>query len=200
MASALTGLWPSFWRSDPRVRGSNPLGGASSLGVRLRASKALEVALTGASKKLAESIPGPRRRWRAVYAVCVRRDEQGDRQRRFAKTRIQRFITRDVDRLAEHRGRFRFTLDGNSWRGPLGPLELHGRDAPTYARSPTPFSATLTGVRVAVPVRDRLSRSSRCPSARSRWRWRRASRRAWRRTWRGPLRPARRRCSRTARR
>jgi len=78
------------------------------------------------------------------------------------RTRTQRLITRGVYRLTENqRGRFRFTLDGDGWRFAKGHrivVELFGLDAPTYAPSPTPFSATLTGVRVAVPVRDRPSR------------------------------------------
>jgi len=73
------------------------------------------------------------------------------------KTRTQRLITRGAYRPTENqRGRFRFTLDGDGWRFAKGRrivVELVGRDAPTYAPSPTPFSATLTGVRVAVPVR-----------------------------------------------
>jgi hypothetical protein len=76
-------------------------------------------------------------------------------------TNTQRLITRGVYRLTnDQRGRFRFTLDGNGWRFASGHrivVELLGRDAPTYAPSPTPFSARLKHVRVSLPVRDRPS-------------------------------------------
>jgi len=79
-----------------------------------------------------------------------------DRDRR---TDRQRLITRGVFRLKDdERGRFRFTLDGNAWhfaRGHRIVVELLGRDAPTYAASPASFRASLTDVRVTLPVRRR---------------------------------------------
>ncbi len=76
---------------------------------------------------------------------------------RAPKTGMQRLITRGVYRLTDdQRGRFRFTLDGNGWRFKRGHrivVELLGRDAPTYAASPTAFTARLKQVRVSVPVR-----------------------------------------------
>ncbi|MEA2470762.1 MAG: hypothetical protein QOE38_1761 [Thermoleophilaceae bacterium] len=73
----------------------------------------------------------------------------------------QRLITRGVYRLkdGEH-GRFTFTLDGNGWdfaRGHRIVVELLGRDAPTYGASPAPWSATLTDVRVKLPVHEKPS-------------------------------------------
>jgi pimeloyl-ACP methyl ester carboxylesterase len=69
----------------------------------------------------------------------------------------QRLIDRGAYRLKDNeKGSFRFTLDGNGWTFPKGHkivVELLGRDAPTYGPSPTAFSATLTKVRVALPVR-----------------------------------------------
>lgn len=80
-------------------------------------------------------------------------------------TGSQRLITRGVYRLADgQKGHFRFTLDGNGWRFAKGHrivVELLGRDAPTYAPSPTAFSAKLTRVEVSVPVRDKPSRALR---------------------------------------
>jgi fermentation-respiration switch protein FrsA (DUF1100 family) len=74
----------------------------------------------------------------------------------------QRLITRGVYRLKDdEKGKFTFTLDGNGWkfaRGHRIVVELLGRDAPTYGASPTAFSATLTDVRVRLPVRDKPSR------------------------------------------
>jgi hypothetical protein len=74
-------------------------------------------------------------------------------------TGMQRLITRGIYRLTDgQRGRFTFTLDGNGWKFRRGHrifVELLGRDAPTYAPSPTAFSARLTKVRVSVPVRGR---------------------------------------------
>jgi predicted acyl esterase len=73
------------------------------------------------------------------------------------RTGLQRLITRGIYRLTnDERGRFRFTLDGNGWRFKRGHrivVELLGRDAPTYAPSPTPFSARLSKVRISLPVR-----------------------------------------------
>ena len=73
------------------------------------------------------------------------------------KTGRQRLITRGVYRLKDNQnGRFTFTLDGNGWKFAKGHrivVELLGRDAPTYGPSPTAFSATLTGVKVALPIR-----------------------------------------------
>jgi hypothetical protein len=74
----------------------------------------------------------------------------------------QRLITRGAYRLdVDQRGRFRFELDGNGWRFAKGHrivVELLGRDAPTYGASIEPFRATLRGVRVTLPVRERPSR------------------------------------------
>jgi pimeloyl-ACP methyl ester carboxylesterase len=73
------------------------------------------------------------------------------------KTNKQLLITRGVYRLAPNqKGRFRFTLDGNGWRFPKGHrivVELLGRDSPTYGPSPEKFTARLTKVRVALPLR-----------------------------------------------
>jgi hypothetical protein len=69
----------------------------------------------------------------------------------------QRLITRGAYRLKDNeKGRFTFTLDGNGWkfvRGHRVVVELLGRDSPTYGASPTPWKATLTDVRVKLPVR-----------------------------------------------
>jgi hypothetical protein len=74
----------------------------------------------------------------------------------------QRLITRGTYRLTDNqRGRFRFQLDGNGWRFARGHrivVELLGRDAPTYGAGPTAFSAKLSDVSVAVPVREKPSR------------------------------------------
>ncbi len=73
------------------------------------------------------------------------------------KTHKQRLITRGAYRLTDNqKGSFKFTLDGNGWKfakkhGIV--VELLGRDAPTYGASPAPFSATLTKVKVTLPVR-----------------------------------------------
>jgi hypothetical protein len=73
------------------------------------------------------------------------------------RTGTQRLITRGIYRLTnDQRGRFRFTLDGNGWRFKRGHrivVELLGRDAPTYAPSPTAFSARLSKMRIRMPVR-----------------------------------------------
>jgi pimeloyl-ACP methyl ester carboxylesterase len=73
------------------------------------------------------------------------------------KTGKQQLIDRGAYRLTDdQRGSFRFTLDGNGWRFPKGHkivVELLGRDAPTYGPSPAAFSATLTKVKVSLPVR-----------------------------------------------
>jgi hypothetical protein len=73
------------------------------------------------------------------------------------KTGQQLLIDRGAYRLTDdQQGRFRFTLDGNGWTFPKGHrivVELLGRDAPTYGPSPSAFRATLTSVRVALPVR-----------------------------------------------
>jgi predicted acyl esterase len=75
------------------------------------------------------------------------------------KTGKQLLITRGVYRLTDNqKGSFTFTLDGNGWRFAKRHrivVELLGRDAPTYAASPTPFSARLTKVKVALPVREK---------------------------------------------
>jgi pimeloyl-ACP methyl ester carboxylesterase len=73
------------------------------------------------------------------------------------KTGLQRLVDRGAYRLKDdERGSFRFTLDGNGWtfaKGHRIVVELLGRDAPTYGASPATFSATLTKVKVALPVR-----------------------------------------------
>jgi pimeloyl-ACP methyl ester carboxylesterase len=73
------------------------------------------------------------------------------------KTGLQRLVDRGAYRFKDgEKGSFRFTLDGNGWRFPKGHrivVELLGRDAPTYGISPATFSATLTKVKVALPVR-----------------------------------------------
>jgi hypothetical protein len=70
----------------------------------------------------------------------------------------QRLITRGAYRLTDNqKGAFVFTLDGNGWRFAKGHrivVELLGRDAPTYAPSPTAFRATLSNLRVHLPVRE----------------------------------------------
>ena len=75
------------------------------------------------------------------------------------KTGRQRLITRGAYRLTdEQKGRFTFTLDGNGWKFAKRHrivVELLGRDDPTYAPSPTAFSATLRGVKVKLPVREK---------------------------------------------
>jgi len=69
----------------------------------------------------------------------------------------QRLITRGVYRLAANqKGRFAFTLDGNGWlfkRGHRIVVELLGRDSPTYGASPEPFTATLSALKVRMPLR-----------------------------------------------
>jgi pimeloyl-ACP methyl ester carboxylesterase len=73
------------------------------------------------------------------------------------KTGLQRLVDRGAYRLKDNeKGSFRFTLDGNGWtfaKGHRIVVELLGRDAPTYGVSPATFSATLTKVKVALPVR-----------------------------------------------
>ena len=73
------------------------------------------------------------------------------------KTGKQKLVDRGAYRLKDdQKGSFRFTLDGNGWRFAKGHrivVELLGRDAPTYGASPTAFRATLTKVKVALPVR-----------------------------------------------
>jgi pimeloyl-ACP methyl ester carboxylesterase len=73
------------------------------------------------------------------------------------KTGKQQLIDRGAYRLKDNeQGGFRFTLDGNGWTFPKGHrivVELLGRDAPTYGASPAAFSATLSKVKVALPVR-----------------------------------------------
>jgi predicted acyl esterase len=75
------------------------------------------------------------------------------------RTGTQRLITRGTYRLANNQaGAFRFALDGNGWRFAKGHrivVELLGRDAPAYGASPGAFSATLTGVQVQLPLRER---------------------------------------------
>ena len=81
------------------------------------------------------------------------------------KTGRQRLITRGAYRLADdQRGSVRFLLDGNGWRFAKGHrivAELLGRDDPTYGPSPTSFRASLTKVKVSLPVRERPSRTTR---------------------------------------
>ena len=76
------------------------------------------------------------------------------------KSGTQRLITRGAYRLTDdQRGRFRFALDGNGWRFVKGHrivVELLGRDAPTYGPSATTWRASLTKLRFALPVRERL--------------------------------------------
>jgi fermentation-respiration switch protein FrsA (DUF1100 family) len=78
------------------------------------------------------------------------------------KARTQLLITRGVYRLKDdQKGRFTFTLDGNGWKFAKRHrivVELLGRDSPTYGASPTTFSATLTNVKVALPVREKASK------------------------------------------
>jgi hypothetical protein len=78
-------------------------------------------------------------------------------------THKQRLITRGAYRLTDdQKGRFTFTLDGNGWRFVNGHrivVELLGRDDPTYGPSPNAFSATLTKVKVSLPVREAPSKS-----------------------------------------
>ena len=73
------------------------------------------------------------------------------------KTGRQRLITRGAYRLKDNeKGKFTFTLDGNGWRFAKGHrivVELLGRDAPTFAPSPTSFSATLTKLKISLPAR-----------------------------------------------
>ena len=73
------------------------------------------------------------------------------------KTGRERLITRGGYRLTDNqKGKLNFTLDGNGWKFAKGHrivVELLGRDSPTYGASPTPFSATLTGLKVALPIR-----------------------------------------------
>jgi fermentation-respiration switch protein FrsA (DUF1100 family) len=73
------------------------------------------------------------------------------------RTGEQLLITRGAFRFkSDQRGRFRFILDGNGWRFARGhriAIELLGRDEPTYDAAPEPFTATLTRLRVAIPVR-----------------------------------------------
>jgi predicted acyl esterase len=68
-----------------------------------------------------------------------------------------KLVDRGAYRLTDNfKGSFRFTLDGNGWKFSKGHkivVELLGRDAPTYGPSPAAFSATLTKVMVALPVR-----------------------------------------------
>jgi hypothetical protein len=73
------------------------------------------------------------------------------------RTGKQQLVDRGAYRLTDdQRGSFRFALDGNGWRFAKRHrivVELLGRDAPTYGSSPTAFHATLTKVKVALPVR-----------------------------------------------
>lgn len=73
------------------------------------------------------------------------------------KTGKQRLVDRGAYRFTDnYKGAFRFVLDGNGWRFARGHgivVELLGRDAPTYGPSPAAFSATLTKLKVALPVR-----------------------------------------------
>lgn len=159
--------------------------------VRMRTARPLTITSKGASRKLAEAIPG----LAGAGALCTPRDldqtsralvsrkspgvtmlgqpvitgrvtttgrngqiaaRVWDRESRGGK---QRLITRGVYRLTDNeRGRFRFVLDGNGWRFEDGHrivVELLGRDAPTYSPSPNAFSATLDGLTVTIPVRER---------------------------------------------
>jgi hypothetical protein len=81
------------------------------------------------------------------------------------KAGSQRLATRGVYRLGtDQKGRFTFTLDGNGWRFAQGHrivVELLGRDEPTYGASPTAFSATLTKVKVSLPVREAPSKTKK---------------------------------------
>ncbi|HEY4096040.1 MAG TPA: alpha/beta fold hydrolase [Baekduia sp.] len=75
------------------------------------------------------------------------------------QTGKQLLIDRGTYRLSKNqKGTFRFTLDGNGWKFAKGHrivAELLGRDAPTYGASPAPFTATLTKVKVSLPVREK---------------------------------------------
>ncbi len=76
------------------------------------------------------------------------------------RTGEQILVTRGAYRLEDdQRGSFRFTLDGNGWRFAKGHrivVELLGRDDPTFGPSVTTFRATLSKLRVALPVRERV--------------------------------------------
>jgi predicted acyl esterase len=69
----------------------------------------------------------------------------------------QQLVDRGAYRFTDNfTGAFRFILDGNGWKFRKGHgivVELLGRDAPTYGPSPASFSATLTKLKVALPVR-----------------------------------------------
>jgi predicted acyl esterase len=71
-------------------------------------------------------------------------------------------VSRAVYRLTRNqRGRLVFQLNGNGWRfrkGHRAKLELLGRDAPTYRAVRSHFSATVSDLTVALPVRERPSR------------------------------------------
>jgi pimeloyl-ACP methyl ester carboxylesterase len=73
------------------------------------------------------------------------------------KTGEAKLVDRGAYRFTDDfTGAFRFTLDGNGWRFPNGHrivVELLGRDAPTYGPSAAQFRATLTKVKVVLPVR-----------------------------------------------
>jgi fermentation-respiration switch protein FrsA (DUF1100 family) len=81
------------------------------------------------------------------------------------KAGTQRLATRGVYRLeTDQKGRFTFTLDGNGWRFARGHrivVELLGRDEPAYGASPNAFSATLTKVKVSLPVREAPSKAKK---------------------------------------
>jgi fermentation-respiration switch protein FrsA (DUF1100 family) len=81
------------------------------------------------------------------------------------RTRTQRLITRGVYRFKDNeKGSFKFTLDGNGWKfapDHLVEIELLGRDAPTYGPSPATFKATLSEVKVKLPVREKPNRKKR---------------------------------------
>ena len=73
------------------------------------------------------------------------------------KAGTQLLITRGVYRLAPgQKGHFAFTLDGNGWKFAKGHrivVELLGRDSPTYGASPEAFTATLSKLKVRLPLR-----------------------------------------------
>jgi hypothetical protein len=71
-------------------------------------------------------------------------------------TGTQQLVARGVYALEpDQQGPMLFPLDGGGWRFPPGHeivLEVLGRDAPTYAPSAQPFSATLRDVAVTLPT------------------------------------------------
>src|SRR3954452_17190136 len=73
------------------------------------------------------------------------------------KSAKQRLITRGAYRLRDNqKGKFKFRLDGNDWKFAKVHrivVVLLGRVAPTFGVSPTWFSASLTKLKISLPVR-----------------------------------------------